>query len=80
MKNLRRLFTGATLTGALLAPPLGGAAPVQASSVTATVPNLYVRTCSSLTRQCTRYRQVNAPHVKGVPNLYVTRPTRAWVW
>lgn len=46
----------------------------------ATVPNIYVRTCSHWTGHCTGYVQTNGPHNWNVPNEYITQWTWGWIW
>lgn len=48
----------------------------QGIRVTATVPNIFYRDCSRITRRCTGYYQTNGPYNPSVPSRYYTR----WVW
>lgn len=55
---------------------LAGAGAAEAISVTATVPNQFVRDCSRITGRCTAYHQTNGAYNPRVSNSYSTR----WVW
>ena len=46
------------------------------TGVTATVPNMFVRDCSYITRRCTGWYQTNGSYNWSVPSSYTTR----WVW
>lgn len=51
-----------------------------AGAVSGTVPNIYVRRCSRITRRCTGYRLMNARyHMFGLPSRYYTQWTWSWI-
>lgn len=69
-----KAILGAVAVSTLVAPASS------AVTVTATVPNNYVRTCSYYTGHCTGYVQVNGPHDYNVPNVYSTQWRWVWIW
>ena len=70
----RRIVTGSLLAIALFLSPLF--APAAAA---ATVPNIFYRTCSNITRHCTPYVQTNRPD-RSVGNAYYTTWCWCWIW
>ena len=69
-------LVAAALATATFAAASFGPTTTQALAVTATVPNMFARSCSHVTRRCTGYRQTNGPYNPRVPSRYTTN----WCW
>lgn len=64
------------ITGIMAAGLLGFAPAASAT----TVPNIYVRQCTSWYRShCNAYQQTNGPHNNSVPNAFYTQYVWYWV-
>lgn len=80
MGRTRRTIAWGAVAALMALGPADATASSPVGTTVATVPNVFHRTCSRITHQCGRYRQLNPPYLPGVVRINVTTRCYCWEW